>query len=264
MIINLEKKQTKICVDENINKTIFVCSHERSGTHFLMNSIATNSNYTAEPYLNFDLIPLGDTVNFFSASHVKSFVDEISNIKHQNKRHGLSSLIKSHHPSYIFEELFNNQSFFFFYIYRDPVETLLSFWKFIHHWNWHEGPKLDTPLKFVKTEPEGQMQRYQKKSYINIFLRWLNHVLEWVEASKKFKNIYLVSYKKLNLDFNSTIIKIMNLLEIPFNKIIKPPKNNYINTVQLKLSSNDRHEFVNYIEENLSLFPEIKKIIREN
>ena len=74
----------------------------------------------------------------------------------------------------------------------------------------------------------------------------------------------MVSYKKLNLDFNSTIIKIMNLLEIPFNKIIKTSKNNYINTIQLELSSNDRNEFVNYIEENLSKFPEIKKIIREN
>ena len=73
-----------------------------------------------------------------------------------------------------------------------------------------------------------------------------------------------MSYKKLNLDFNSTIIKIMHLLEIPFNKIIKPSKNNYINTIQLELSSNDRNEFVKYIEENLSLFPEIKKIIWGN
>ena len=56
----------------------------------------------------------------------------------------------------------------------------------------------------------------------------------------------------------------MNLLEIPFNKIIKTSKNNYINTIQLELSSNDRNEFVNQIEENLSLFPEIKKIIWEN
>ena len=134
----------------------------------------------------------------------------------------------------------------------------------MHHWKWHEGPKSDTPLKFVKTEPEGQMQRYQKKSYINIFLRWLNHVLEWLEASKKFKNIYLISYKELNLDFNLTVIKILNILEIQYDKIIKPSKNNYINTIQLDLSNNDREEFVNYIEDNLSLFPEIKKLIREN
>ena len=57
MIINLDKKQTQICVDEDINKSIFVCSHERSGAHFLMNSIAANSNYDVNPYLNFDLIP---------------------------------------------------------------------------------------------------------------------------------------------------------------------------------------------------------------
>ena len=264
MIINLEKKQTQICVDESINKSIFVCSHERSGTHFLMNSIAKNTNYTVNPYLNFDLIPLGDTVNFFSTKHVKSFIDEVSNINHQNKKYGLSSLIKTHHPSYIFENLFNNQDIFFFYIFRDPVETLLSFWKFMHNWNWHEGPKLDTPLEFVKTEPEGQMQRYQRKSYINIFLRWVNHVLEWLEASKKFKNIYLVNYKDLDIDFNSTITKILNFLEFPLTKIVKPSYSNYINTVQMDLSNNDHEEFVNYIEENLSLFPDIKKLIKEH
>ena len=264
MIINLEKKQTPICVDEKINKSIFVCSHERSGTHFLMNSIAKNTNYSVSPYLNFDLIPLGGTVNFYSNDHVKNFMDEISNINIKNKKYGLSSLIKTHHPSYIFENLFNNKGFFFFYIYRDPVETLLSFWKFMHHWNWHEGPKLDTPLKFVRIEPEGQMQRYQRKSYINIFLRWANHLLEWIDASKKYKNIYLVNYKGLNLDFNSTINEILSFLEIPVNKIVKPPKNNYIDTVQIDLSKSDYEEFKKYIEDSLSKFPELEKIIRKD
>ena len=54
MLVNIEKKQCQIRVNENIDKSIVVCSHERSGTHFLMNSISLNSEYSVDPYLNFD------------------------------------------------------------------------------------------------------------------------------------------------------------------------------------------------------------------
>jgi hypothetical protein len=99
---------------------------------------------------------------------------------------------------------------------------------------------------------------------MNIFLRWANHLLEWIDASKKYKNIYLVNYKDLNLDFNSTINEILSFLEIPVNKIVKPPKNNYIDTVQIDLSKSDYEEFYKYIEDSLSKFPELEKIIRKN
>ena len=262
MIVNIEKKQTLISVDEKVNKSIFVCSHERSGTHFLMNSIAINSNYTVNPYLNFDLIPLGDTINFYSSKNIKSFVDKISNIENKNKKYGLSSLIKTHHPAYIFENLYNSKDIFFLYIYRNPLDTLLSFWKFIHHWNWHEGPKLNTPLKFIKAAPEGQMQRYQKKTYKNIFLRWAFHLSDWIEASKNCKNIYLVNYNDLDLEFKSTVSNIFNYLDISFNSISKPSRDNFVKTTKISVTDDDYEEFVNYIYENLSLFPDIEKILK--
>ena len=37
MLVDLEKKKIQFLSDANINKVIVVCSHERSGTHFLMN-----------------------------------------------------------------------------------------------------------------------------------------------------------------------------------------------------------------------------------
>ena len=44
---------------------LIVCSHERSGTHFMMNSISECTEYTSNPFLNFDYMPLGSFVNFF-------------------------------------------------------------------------------------------------------------------------------------------------------------------------------------------------------
>ena len=43
MLVDLEKKKIQFLSDANISKAVVVCSHERSGTHFLMNSIALNS-----------------------------------------------------------------------------------------------------------------------------------------------------------------------------------------------------------------------------
>ena len=65
MLLNIKKEDLNICLEENVSKLLIVCSHERSGTHFLMNSISNNSNYTVKPFLNFDTMPLGDIVNFY-------------------------------------------------------------------------------------------------------------------------------------------------------------------------------------------------------
>ncbi len=45
MLVVLEKKKLQFSPNANIKKVIVVCSHERSGTHFLMNSIAYNTHH---------------------------------------------------------------------------------------------------------------------------------------------------------------------------------------------------------------------------
>ena len=261
MLVDLEKKKIQFKSDENINKVIVVCSHERSGTHFLMNSIALNSNYSIEPFINFDYMQLGDVINFHKSEHVFNFIKKIAFIKKKDKSYGLSSLIKSHHPAYIFKNLFNSDDVIFYYIYRNPIETLLSYWKFINHWNWHEGPKEKNLIKFVKSPPEGQMQRYQKKTYYNIFTRWANHVIEWEKNSRKFKNIYLVNYENLNNDYNFTIENVLKFIDVYNKKINRPPKDNFVVTNQLKISDNEIKEYKEFINLCLLDYPSLKKLL---
>ena len=62
---------------EKVNLPLMVCSHERSGTHFVMNSISKCTEYTANPFLNFDYSPLGSLINFFSEESIRIFLNSL-------------------------------------------------------------------------------------------------------------------------------------------------------------------------------------------
>ena len=64
--IKLKFAECSISISDKIDTQLMICSHERSGTHFLMNSIANSTEYTTEPFLDFDYHHLGTAVNFFS------------------------------------------------------------------------------------------------------------------------------------------------------------------------------------------------------
>ena len=106
------------------------------------------------------------------------------------------------------------------------------------------------------------MQRYQKKSYDNIFLRWVYHLSDWIEVSRKYSNILLVNYKDLNTDYNSTLSNVFEFIELPKNKFSRPSRDSYINTKQLDLQINDNAEFISFINKNLSLYPNIETIFK--
>ena len=65
---------------KKVNLPLMVCSHERSGTHFAMNSISKCTEYTANPFLNFDYHPLGSVVNFFSEQSIRNFLNSIKKL----------------------------------------------------------------------------------------------------------------------------------------------------------------------------------------
>jgi len=261
MLVDLEKKKLQFSSKVNIKKVIVVCSHERSGTHFLMNSIAYNTYYSVEPFIDFDYMQIGDIINFHKPEHVFNFIKKITFVEKKEIRYGLSSLIKSHHPAYIFKHLFNDENTIFFYIYRNPIDTLLSYWKFINHWDWHEGPRENNPINFVKSSPEGQMQRYQRKSYDSIFSRWANHVNEWVENSKKFKNIHLVNYKDLDNNYNRTLENLLKIIDLKNDKLIRPPKKNYVMTNQINIPESQLKKYEDFIKLCLSKYPFLEKLV---
>lgn len=135
MLVNFNKNPVKLLASDKIKKTLCVCSHERSGTHFLMNSIAANSKYSVDPFLNFDSNFFGDMVNFYSTKGIENFFKKIISVSSNNKTYYLSSIEKNHHNCIYFNNLFNNPNFIFIYIYRNPIDTLISYWNYINYWD---------------------------------------------------------------------------------------------------------------------------------
>lgn len=255
MRVNIKKGEINLQYEESIKKTLIVCSHERSGTHFLMNSIAANSKYSVDPFLNFDSNFFGDMVNFYSTKGIENFFKKIISVSSNNKTYYLSSIVKSHHNCIYFNNLFNNPNFIFIYIYRNPIDTLISYWNYINYWDWHEGPKKKTIYSFIQSAPEGQMLRYQAKSYNTIFDRWASHVSSWYEQSKNTNNIIFINYENLNEFFEQSCFKIFKSIGINNQNLVRPAKNNYIDTPKSNIINNDKDLLVEYINQKIKDYP---------
>ena len=184
---------------------VMIVSHERSGTHFLINSLVAAYGYSLSRFVHFDQMTL--PINYFAA---RSVADVLSKIAARRS----STLIKSHHTAEFFEGVLDEvlKHTAIFYIHRDPVEVMISAWRFMHIWKWHEGPRLARALDFAAAEPEGQMLRYQMKQRRNMLDRWARHVDGWTAAAEGRDCLVVVRFDQLKNNYEQTVSAFANVL----------------------------------------------------
>ncbi len=172
--------------------------HERSGNHFLMNTLARAYGYVAEPWFNIDLYP--HPINYFLPPALLNLLMERGNRR-------IANVGKAHHAAEFFTPILEalQQRYVIFYIHRDPVDVMLSFWRYIDRWQWREGPKRDNPVDFALAEPEGQMLRYQMHQRRNLLHRWAAHAEGWVAAAENQPRVIVVAYRDLKDRYPETI-----------------------------------------------------------
>lgn len=196
---------------------VMVVSHERSGTHFLMNAIARGYGYTVKPWVDLDYnhVP----INFYMPESLAGLLGQLADQR-------ISSIVKSHHAVEFFDPVLDalTKKFTIFYIHRDPVSVMLSLWRFVNHWQWREGPKRGDPLSFAKAEPEGQMLRYQMNQRRNMLDRWAAHVEGWVAAAKGRRRLRVVRYDDLKDDYATTLKSFRDLLNAKPTDLTPPPR----------------------------------------
>lgn len=185
---------------------VMVVSHERSGTHFLMNSLAACYGYVSNPWFNLDSQAV--TINFFHPPSVCEYLLQFAALP-------VATIMKSHHQAEFFGDELGRITprLVIFMIHRDPVDVLVSLWRFLHNWPWFEGPKFDDPLAFACAEPCGNMMRYQTRQYPTMMHRWAAHVEGWLTATSVSPRVVPVRYGDLLDRYEDTLRSFSSVLQ---------------------------------------------------
>ena len=267
MNVNLAiNNNLQIKTSAKITEQLMVCSHERSGTHLTMNTIDAVSEYCSNPWLNYDLHPLGAQINFFSPTSASTFIRGLSGLQVNGTSRCNASIIKSHFPiSHLAEEV-KNLPLKIIYVWRDPAETIASFWKFLHRWSWNEGPKTETPIELATTRPSGQTQRYQASNYKDYFERWAAHVIDGIAHCKNNPIAKIVSYKQLLTNHTAATESLCNSLDIQMlKKPLMPSKTeNVIKGSSLNLDVDTMARLRDLCNKRIEEFPALKKLVFED
>jgi hypothetical protein len=194
-----------------------VVSHERSGTHFLMNALAACYGYVSTPWIDFDRPTFN--INYFYLPEVRDLLLALAD-------RPMANVVKSHHAVDFFAGELSRltERYVVFTICRDPATAMLSFWRYMHQWPWTEGPKTLDAESFAAAEPCGRLMRYQMKQYRSMLHRWSAHVEGWLDAAAKSPRVVLVRYEDLDLDYETTVRGFARYLDRSPAVIVRPSR----------------------------------------
>ena len=205
----------------------FICSPERSGTHFLINALKKNIGYASKQFLNVDPNDLWwnkMSLNFNSVDELCQFFSQLENLRDEGERRYLAGFFKSHFYAQFLEN-FLTQDRKFIYIVRNPVDTLISFWKFLHQYAGEKGAaeKLygRSICEFLELSPTESCFRYQNKHVNDYFSRWADNVEGWLEMKDKHANIIFVKYENLKNHYTPTMNVILKAFGYEEQKFCK-------------------------------------------
>lgn len=191
---------------------VIVASHERSGTHFLINTLALNFDF-APRHVDSDISSGAD---FYIRSSFQTFLECL--------RHaGSGRIIKEHHHLAFFDGLLDRlrENFVVFYMYRNPADLMCSHWHYVRNTE-RQGPVTATPGAFMRAAPCGGMLRYQMEQQATVLDRWRSHVDAWTTLGAEQAGAIPVAYEELSLDFEATVARLAARLGLPCPRPVRP------------------------------------------
>jgi len=195
-------------------KKALVVSFPRSGTHFLMNTLALNFGYINK---HANVEPLG--YNLYAPENFLWVLCKLDG------SYDGQTMLKSHHEIWFMESVMHKilEHFEVFYIARDGEPVLKSYHRHIKGLPWVEGPRTETWEKFAEAMPIGGMLRYQCQQYPSMAEKHKSHVIGWLNSSFSDR-IHYIKYEDLDLKFEETVKKIGEDLNITPRKIVRPSR----------------------------------------
>jgi tetratricopeptide (TPR) repeat protein len=195
-----------------------VVSHERSGTHFLMNALSYAYGYTAQPWMDLD-------AHDIAADYADP--GQIADALAARAGDPLLRLVKSHHEAAVFGTALDRIAgdYRIFYIHRDPAAVMTSFWRHLNGLGWNEGPKTEGPLALARAAPSGALTRYQAAAYPTMLRRWAGHVEGWLAAATADPRITVVNYADLDARYEQTVRGFETVVgRAPLQPMLRPPR----------------------------------------
>ena len=188
-----------------------VVSHERSGTHFLINTLAANFGY--RPRSDLERRP------GFDPGSTAQMLDFLT------WPWPAETVVKSHHQAGFFPALrqFARQ-FHIFYVVRDPRDVLLSFWRYLASSGPEVGPQAESLGAFVRAEPQGFIATYQRHTLTSMAERWRVHVDGWLDALDDLEGrATLVRYDDLDERFGDEVARLAAIVDVPPPEVARRP-----------------------------------------
>jgi hypothetical protein len=189
---------------------ILVASHERSGTHFLINAIAANFGYdTAQ--IDLDL-STGFSLKDPEAAHA-------SLAQYRGRR--LPRIFKSHHGYPLLRHLAQDllEEFHLFYIVRDGRDVMTSFWRYLNSLAPGWGPRSESVGDFMRATPAGGIMQYQHRRSPTMLQRWIDNTASWSATDLP---VAIITYEGLHRDFNAVMARIAGILGKPPVIVARP------------------------------------------
>ncbi|MFV0337007.1 MAG: sulfotransferase domain-containing protein [Chthoniobacterales bacterium] len=181
-------------------RPFYVISHERSGTHFAINTLFRNT------YIRQEFSYVGDWIGPYNNpatrnQHLKKFYENWTVRLHQG------GIIKSHCDRETFQKYFPKERIV--YVLRDPRDTLVSFYHYLNSNKLYEtNPGLDdhrcTSFSEFLRRPASDYLRlgfYQNPDFDNVVGRWASHVEGWMNTP----GVCVLRYEDLKTHFRSCV-----------------------------------------------------------
>jgi len=194
-----------------MRKKILVVSHERSGTHFLINTIAQSFNYLPQ---QIDL-DNSQNVNWRNTDMARNWMQQFQG-------RFVANIFKSHHACSILTPLLPelHDEFHILYIQRDGRDVMTSFWIYLNRLAPGWGPRTRTIGEFMRASAVGGITQYQTdQREITMLQRWVAHTSGW---NRLHMPVHYVSYEDLHSHHSDVLDRIAHILEQPVISSTKP------------------------------------------
>jgi hypothetical protein len=178
----------------------YVVSHERSGTHFMINTIFANAY--VRPHLRY----VGDWLGPYDRPesrhrHLEDFRREWPLWKNGG------GLVKTHADAHLFREWYPAAPVV--YVWRDPRDTLVSFF---HYLNSDELHRTNPSLESQRCESFAEFLRRPLTDYLkhgfsdaasfdSVAARWASHVSGWLSVP----DICVIRFEQIKSDFRRVV-----------------------------------------------------------